>query len=126
MKRVSHPAFGYFKTAPEYYDAVIRWHGMRNDVSGLEKKHIGYENGVLGGVISTLNVLCSRGDAVLLHSPTYIGFTRALEKNGYRIVHSPLSRDEKGIWRMNYDDMEKKIRDEHIHAAISMKRASGA
>ena len=49
-------------------------------------KEIGYENGVLGGVVSALNVLCSRGDAVLLHSPTYIGFTHALTGNGYKLT----------------------------------------
>ena len=57
---------------------------------------IGYENGVLGGVISALNVMCSKGDNVLLHSPTYIGFTMSLENNGYHIVHSPLVKDENG------------------------------
>ncbi|HAG65617.1 MAG TPA: aspartate aminotransferase, partial [Ruthenibacterium lactatiformans] len=40
-------------------------------------------NGVLGGVVSALNIFCSRGDNVLLHSPTYIGFTHSLENNGY-------------------------------------------
>ena len=44
----------------------------------IRDRHIGYENGVLGGVISVLNVLCSKGDKVLLHSPTYIGFTSSL------------------------------------------------
>ena len=79
---------------------------------------IGYANGVLGGVVSALNVLCSRGDKVLVHSPTYIGFTHALGDNGYRIVHSPLTIDDQGIWRMDFDDMEKKIVEHNIHAAI--------
>jgi len=65
-------------------------------VSGLSKEHIGYENGVLGGVVSALNVVCSRGDKVLIHSPTYIGFTGALGNNGYEIVHSPLVLDGGG------------------------------
>ena len=56
----------------------------------LTKDCIGYENGVLGGVVSALNVFCSRGDSVLVHSPTYIGFTNTLRNNGYHIVHSPL------------------------------------
>ena len=43
---------------------------------------------MLGGVISALNCVCSRGDKVLVHSPTYIGFTRCLTDNGYDIVHS--------------------------------------
>ena len=117
-ERIRHPLFGYFMPTEEYYNAIIRWQETRHGVKGLEAKHIGYENGVLGGVVSALNVICSRGDSVLVHSPTYIGFTGVLKNNGYHIVHSPLYRDEKGVWRMDYDDMERKIREEKIHAAI--------
>ena len=143
----------------------------------LTRDCIGYENGVLGGVVSALNVFCSRGDSVLVHSPTYIGFTNTLKNNGYHIVYSPLiyepcsaeaekedpaccqaenslkngaensaensaengaedSAKENGHeksngqsaskkqtgeryhWRMDYEDMEDKIRRHHIHAAI--------
>ena len=117
-KRLAHPAFGYFGIRKEYYQAVIRWQEARNGVRDLKAEHIGYENGVLGGVISALNTLCSRGDAVLLHSPTYIGFTHALENNGYRLVLSALKPDADGVWRMDWDDMERKLREEHIHAMV--------
>ena len=73
---------------------------------------------MLGGVISALNVLCSKGDNVLLHSPTYIGFTGCLTNNGYHIVHSPLVKDEAGIYRMDFADMEKKIVENKIHATV--------
>ena len=117
-ERLEHPLFGYFGTRDEYYDAIIGWQRDRNGVTGLAKEHIAYENGVLGGVASAMRILCSAGDKVLLHSPTYVGFTGVLENNGYRIIHSPLVRDEKGIWRMDYEDMEKKIVENHIHTAI--------
>ena len=118
MGRVQHPAYGYFDPTKEYYDSIIRWQETRNGVTGLKPEHIGYENGVLGGVISALNVMCSKGDSVLLHSPTYIGFTMSLENNGYHIVHSPLIKDENGVWRMDFEDMEKKIVKNRIHAAV--------
>lgn len=118
IARVQHPAFGYFDPSDEYYNAILQWQARRNGVTGLEKQHIGYENGVLGGVVSALNCVCSRGDKVLVHSPTYIGFTRCLENNGYDIVHSPLVQDENGVWRMDFADMEKHLAEEHIHAAI--------
>ena len=116
-RRVQHPAYGYFAPRQEYYDAIIRWQRQRNGME-VTPEDIGYANGVLGGVVSALNVLCSRGDKVLVHSPTYIGFTHALGDNGYRIVHSPLTIDDQGIWRMDFDDMEKKIVEHNIHAAI--------
>ena len=118
IDRAKHPLYGYFAPTDDYYDGIIRWQEQRNGVTGLTREHIGYENGVLGGVISALNVLCSRGDKVLVHSPTYIGFTNSLTNNGYRMVHSPLVLDGDNVWRMDFADMEKKMVDEHIHAAI--------
>ena len=118
IRRTEHPAFGYFMPSGEYFDSILRWQRTRNGVEGLEAKHVGYENGVLGGVVSTLNVLCSRGDPVLVQSPTYVGFTHALEANGYEIVHNPMYRDEDGVWRLDYADMEQKIVERQIHAAI--------
>lgn len=117
-ERMAHPLYGYFNPRQEYYDAIIRWQKQRNGVEGLTAECIGYENGVLGGVTSALNVFCSKGDKVLLHSPTYVGFTGCLGNNGYDIVHSPLQKDEKGVWRMDFEDMEKKLREQSIHAAV--------
>ena len=118
IERAKHPSFGYFAPRKEYYDSIINWQAVRNGVSGLGEEHIGYENGVLGGVVSALNVLCSRGDNVLLHSPTYIGFTGALTNNGYNIVHSELKKDEQGIFRMDFSDMEKKVTEKKIHVMV--------
>lgn len=118
IKRAEHPAYGYFLPSDEYFDSIIRWHEKRNGVTGLTKECIGYENGVLGGVISALGVFCSKGDNVLIHSPTYIGFTMSLTNNGYKMVHSELVKDENGVYRMDFVDMEKKIVENKIHAAV--------
>ena len=118
LKRANHPSYGYFMPRKEYYDAIIYWHEKRKGIKGLTRKNIGYENGVLGGVISALNVICSKGDNVLIHSPTYIGFTHALENNGYNMIHSTLKLDDQGVWRMDFDEMERLIRREKIHALL--------
>ena len=118
IRRAKEPTFGYFAPREEYFGKIIQWQKQQNGVEGLEPKHIGYENGVLGGVVSALGVLCSKGDKVLVHSPTYVGFTMSLGNYGYEIVHSPLVQDEQGVWRMDFADMEKKIMENKIHAAI--------
>ncbi len=118
IERAKHPAFGYFGPRKEYFDSIIRWQETRNSVSGLEPKHIGYQNGVLGGVLSALAVLCSAGDNVLVHSPTYVGFLEEVGQMGYHLVGSELIRDAEGVWRMDYEDMEAKIRQHHIHTMI--------
>ena len=117
-ERIEHPAFGYFEPRAEYFDSIIKWQSTRNGVSGLTPEHIGYENGVLGGMISAMNTFCSRGDSILVHGPIYMGFSGSLKNSGYNIVLSPLYRDADGIWRMDFDDMERKIVENNVHAAL--------
>ena len=117
-RRLEMPNFGYFGLPKEYYDSIIRWQRVRNGVVGLLPEHIGYENGVLGGVSSAVQAFTSPGDKILIHSPTYVGFTHTIDNIGRVIVHSELKRDAGGVWRMDYEDMDRKIRENGIHFAI--------
>ncbi len=118
IKRAQHPAFGYFSPSEDYFASIINWQNKRNGVEGLKAEHIGYENGVLGGVMSALHAFAAPGDSVLLHNPCYVGFTMSLKNGGYNIVHSPLKKDENNIWRMDFDDMDAKIKQNKIHVAV--------
>ena len=118
IERARHPIFGYFDLSDDYFRAIIDWQKIRNGAENLAAENISYENGVLGGVVNILNVLCSRGDNILIHSPTYVGFSVVAENNGYHLIHSPLILDSKNIWRMDFADMERKIVENKIHVAI--------
>lgn len=118
IRRAEHPAYGYFMPTDAYFDSIIRWHERRNNVSGLDRTAIGYENGVLGCVSTAIQAFTTPGERILLHSPTYIGFTHVLENTGRVAELSPLVRDDQGVWRMDYADMERRIREQHIHLAI--------
>ena len=117
-KRMEMPNYGYFDLPGEYFDSIISWQRRRNAVEGLTREHIGYENGVLGGVSSAVQAFTAPGEPVLLHSPTYVGFTEAMKSIGRPIVHSPLKRDDEGIWRMDFEDMDRKIKEQGIRFAI--------
>jgi len=118
IRRVQHPAFGYFDHREEYYEAIINWQSERNGMTGLAKEHIGYENGVHGCVTSAVEVLSRPGDKILIHSPFYIGFYADIEGIGRISVQSPLIQDEDGVWRMDYADMDAKLKENNIHLAI--------
>lgn len=118
IQRAEHPLYGYYIPTDEYYDSIIRWHEQRNVVKGLCKAHIGYENGVLGCVSSAIQAFTAPGERVLFHSPTYIGFSHVLEDTGRVAELSPLKKDTNGIWRMDYEDMDRRLRTNHIHLAI--------
>ncbi len=117
-RRVAHPLYGYFQETDAYYDAILGWQRDRHGVTGLTRDCIGYENGVLGGIASALRAVCAPGEPVLVHSPTYVGFTHTLADNGWEAVLSPLKQDDNGVWRMDFADMEQKLRTRHIHAAV--------
>lgn len=118
QKRLDHPNFGYFLLPDAYYDAIRRWQKTRHGVEGLEKENIGYENGVLGGVSSVLRALTNEGDPILVHGPTYVGFLHVLHDLNRRVVISPLTRDESGVWRMDFADMAQKILENGVKLAI--------
>ena len=145
IRRAHHPAFGYFFPADAYYDAIIRWRQQKvrgtafsgsgfaeeEDGSepersaekncphaGLRPEHIGYENGVHGFITSAVRSLTRPGDSILLHSPNYVGFRSDTLRQGRYCVYSPLKLDEQGIWRMDLEDMARKIEENHIRVMI--------
>lgn len=118
IARAEHPTFGYYNISDEYYDSIINWHRIRNGVEGMTREAIGYENGVLGCLSSAIQAFTAPGDSILLHSPTYVGFTGTLKENGRNAVLSELEQDESGIWRMNYEDMDRKLKEHRIHFAV--------
>ena len=118
IKRAEHPLFGYYNYSDEYYQSIINWRKTGGYHQELEKKHIGYENGVHGFMSSAVETLTEPGDSILLHSPVYVGFKDDVEGLGRKSVYSPLVLDDDGVWRMDYEDMDRKIKDNGIKVAI--------
>jgi len=117
-KRLEFPNFGYFSESDAYYQAIINWQRTRNGIKDLTRDQIGYENGVLGGISSAIRALTSPGDRILLHAPTYVGFQHVLEDTGRKAVLSPLVRDGDGVWRLDCEDMDRRLKEEKIHLAV--------
>ena len=118
IARAKHPAYGYFRPTDAYFNQIIDWQAKRYGVSDLTKEVIGYENGVHGCVTSAVEVLSKPGDSILIHSPTYVGFSADIEGIGRTSVFSQLKRDNDGTWRMDFEDMDAKLKAYHIHLAV--------
>ena len=118
QKRISHPLYGYFVQRPEYAQSIIRWQQTHHKVTGLTAEAIGYENGVHGCVTTCVETLSRPGEAVFLHSPYYVGFCADVEYLGRTPVRSELVKDENGVYRMDFEDMDAKIKASNCHLAI--------
>ncbi len=118
IERTKHPLFGYFAPSDKYYEDIIGWQTKRNHFQGLKRAYIGYENGVHGCVTSAVQTLSAPGDNILVHAPVYVGFSADVDGLGRTSVYSQLKRDENGIWRMDYEDMDAKLKQYNIHLAI--------
>ncbi len=113
------PAMGYFGLKETgFYDAIKKWQFERNGVVIEDDDVISYENSVLGGVSNVIRTYTEEGEPVLLHSPTYIGFTGTVNAAKRKIILSELKQDEEGTYRMDFEDMEKKIVENNIKVAI--------
>lgn len=117
-ERIKHPIYGYFDIPESFYDAVIYWHKKNKETFDLTKNEIGYQVDVLAGLVSALKALNKTGDKILLHRPTYVGFTNILADQGFEAVFTDLLIDEEGIYRIDFEDMEKKIVENNISTII--------
>ncbi len=108
-ERIDHPLFGYFPLPQRYIDAIANWQKTRYGVEGVERKHIMYQNSVLGGVASFVYAYSQPGDNILINQTTYTGFQATVKGSGRFLVYSDLKKDENGIPRLDLEDMEAKI-----------------
>lgn len=65
-----------------------------------------------------MEVLSQPGDKILVHTPTYNGFAIDIEGIGRHSVFSALIKDEDGLYRMDYEDMDRKIKENNIHLVM--------
>ncbi len=115
--RLEHPLFGYFRPTDAYFDAIINWQRTRHGVE-VPREAIGYQNGVHGLVCTTINLFTQPGDSVFVHTPVYAGFLGDLAELGRTAATSCLVRDNADVWRMDFDDMDRALKESGAKLAI--------
>lgn len=116
--RLEHPTLGYCSLDPRFSRAVADWARERWGAADIQPEYVNCENSAVGGVVSALKTFTRPGDPVLVHLPNYTGFTFAIAHAGCRMAGSPLIRDEAGVFRMDWADMERKFSQEHVRCMI--------
>jgi cysteine-S-conjugate beta-lyase len=115
-KRLEHQIYGYSLNDPLYFPALISWYQRRHQWE-ID------ENWILTtpGIVPALNYIIQRfskpGDKIIIQSPVYYPFARAIENNGRRILENPLQiiGDH---YQMDFADLETKAKDIRAKLAI--------
>lgn len=107
MKRAEHGVFGYSDRSDSYYEAVAGWMERRHGWK-VEKEWLVYSPGIVPAVNWLIRALTHPGDKVVIQTPVYYPFFKAIENNGCHIVDNPLVFED-GMYRMNLEELEHKI-----------------
>ena len=108
--------FGYDSVPEGYYDAFIKWQKERHGVD-IQRDWIRYSPGVVAGFNYLVQLFTSEGDAVLIQTPVYYPFMKAVTDNGRKLVCNELAR-ENGQYGIDFRDFEAKILENHVKAFI--------
>ena len=108
-RRLQHGIFGYTEIPEEWYDAYTGWWKSRHGLS-MEKDWLIFCTGVVPAISSIVRKLTTPNENVLIQTPVYNIFFNSILNNGCRVLESPL-RYEGGNYDIDWDDLEKKMRD---------------
>lgn len=106
-KRAEHGVYGYNFISDRYFEAVINWMERRHNWT-IDKDWIIFSPGVVPALSYGVRAFTQPGDNVIIQSPVYHPFYKAIELNGRQIRTNPLVERD-GRFYMDYEDLERKI-----------------
>ena len=114
-----HNLYGYSNVKPGdgYLEAVHGWMKRRHRWK-VEPEWQLRTPGVCFAIAAAIRSLTKPGEAVLIQQPVYYPFSSLIEKNGRQKVSSDLILDSDGSYRMDFDDLERKIIEHNIRLFI--------
>ena len=108
VRRVAeHGIFGYAGIPDSYYAALLGWLERRHGWE-IDKDWVVYTPGVVPAINLLVQTFSSPGDAIILQTPAYHPFFRAVRGNRRRVLANPF-RISGGRFVMDLDDLAAKI-----------------
>lgn len=115
-KRVDHGIFGYTKPGREHDEIVAGWVKRRYGWE-IEPEWVTYTSGIVPALHVAVRILTGPAEGVLLQSPVYQPFFKAITQNGRTLENSQLVFDGRK-YRMDFADLEEKLSSEKTRVMI--------
>ena len=109
--------YGYTWWAKYYGSVVKQWMKERHDWE-IEADWIVQTNGVVQGLYAAVRAYTEPEDKVLLLTPVYYPFYRAVEKNGRTVIESPIKRVN-DRYEIDFEDFEEKAKEAKLFILCS-------
>jgi len=110
VKRAKHGIFGYSAPASEdYLKSILSWFQRRYGWS-IDKEWILYAPGVVPACNYIYQRFSKPGDKVIIQEPVYYPFASGIKANG-RIVESNQLLFENNYYTINFEELEKQLKD---------------
>jgi cysteine-S-conjugate beta-lyase len=106
-RRAAHGAYGYASVPESCWQSVIGWLRDRHAWS-VERSWLPRAPGVVPALSLCVDAFTKPGEGVVVQTPVYYPFFRAVEDNGRRLLRSPLAV-EGGRYRMDLAGLEQVI-----------------
>lgn len=106
-RRLEHGIFGYSDIPEEWTEAYVDWWQSRHHFS-MKKEWLMFVTGVVPAISSAVRKLTTPGENVVIQTPVYNIFFNSIVNNGRNVLENPL-RYEQGQYRMDLEDLEKKL-----------------
>ena len=116
VKRAEHGIYGYSEPDAAYFEAIINWQAKRNAWK-VEQEWIAFSPGVVPAINMIIKTLTNPGEKVLVQTPVYYPFFKAIENNGCKLETNPMIFND-GNYFMDFEDLEKKTSDPDLHLII--------
>ncbi len=99
--------WGYAGWGDRYYNAIRSWVSRRYGWE-VQREWIIRTTGVVHGINAAVRAFTQPGDGIVIQTPVYPPFYRAVRENGRTLLENPLKLVD-GHYQMDFDDLEEKL-----------------
>ena len=109
LKRyIDSSVFGYTGPTEEYFKSIYSWMERTHNWK-IKKEWIIESPGVVPALFTIVRALTEENDGVLIMTPVYYPFHKAIEKNKRKVVSTELILSN-GHYEINFEDLEEKVK----------------
>ncbi len=116
VEKAQQGIYGYSVPGNSYFDAIVNWEKKRHGWE-IQREWIVFSPGVVPGINMMVRAFTQPGDKVIVQTPVYYPFFRAIINNGCQIEKNPLKL-ENGKYHMDFKDLEQKASDPRANILI--------